>query len=310
MRLYWSRPSHRQVLQGLGLTQRELPIVGLARRDSAGRPVEFVERFSIQIAATKVLEQFERRFMNSAQEPAPVNRLGVLLVLDPAAPNGEAVRQEFLQELGLLLQEQQGGLKPDFPLMHYDLSIAGHAAYVDKLGISRGRAPLAVVTEFSGNLPVRLVDRGGSLNTPALTSRRLLATLKTAKVSGVSSLEDAPAPSEVVYTSEGLVISVVRLHQLAKQLYEVLRNQPPASDEKARQDLLGIVENAGIVREQMKSGNLDPDPSMHRLLLNIADFRSSSQQLRFEREEQRQLLKNLLEVLVQVDVAHRQLLGR
>lgn len=303
-RLYWSVPNHRQKLESLGLTPDKLPWVGFGQRGSEGWPQSLEERLPSSHSAADIIDRFAGRYLRG--QP----RWGLLLVDDRARPDWQEERRHFVREVGLLVHQRRGEVSgSEVPTFAYDLSEPGQARYVrEGLGLQE-EAPFAVVAEFEGDRPVRTVGQPASMLTPALSSRLLWGTLQGAKPGAGESVPPGPATEPIIYSIEGLVVCVIRSHELSTQLYESVKHQPLGEDRRARQDLLGIVENSGILRQELEQGVERPLEAVQRLLANAADFRSNQGSLRLD-PQQRELLRLLLQVLTQTEAAQRQLFRR
>ncbi|MCA9793695.1 MAG: hypothetical protein KC910_17910 [Candidatus Eremiobacteraeota bacterium] len=302
MPLYWSDQTHRQFLEGLGLQADQLPMVGLVSRSTSGWPAAIDERLAVSLSADQILKRYKQRYLADQGK----SQVGILTVID-SRRQAKDVTTPMLRELGLLLSQTYGTLKPPFPLGAYDVAKPSEYAYVTKtLGIGSEELPTAVAASFRSGVPTRVVRRITSLDQPALAARELMAAVRGPAPASLAVPEAAPSPSPIVYTHEGLVVSVVRAHQLAEQLWNRVRNLPLAGDDAARRNLLGLVETSGRLRSLYEAGQEPGQEDFRLALTTIRDFRKTHQQLHLDTEYQA-VEKSLMEVLDQVLVAHQQL---
>ncbi len=299
-RLYWSVEHHRPRLKKLGITPDQLPWVGFGNRDSLGWPERLEERMPQNRTAAEIIERYSARYLRSPP------RWGLLLVEDRSQPNWDKESRIFIRELGLLALQRDGKISVDeIPVFGYDLSSEEQADYVrDVLGVKE-QAPLALVVEFDGRRPRRTLGRANSISTPALASRLLWGTLQSAGPATGDSVLPGPACRPLDFSDEGLVACVIRTHELSKQLHESL--EPSEDEPRASRDLLGLVEQSGLLRRQLQRGDELPWEAIQRLLSKAADFRSNQGSLRLDRPQQ-ELLRQLLLTLEQTESAQRRLL--
>lgn len=302
MPLYWSDETHRPFLEGLGLNSTQLPLIGLVSRSTSGWPATIDERLAVGLSPDQVMKRYKLRYL-ADQGPSQV---GILTVID-SRRDAKDVTTPMLRELGLLLSQTYGTLKPPFPLGAYDVAKPSEYAYVTQnLGIKAEELPTAVAASYRSGVPTRVVRRITSLGQPALAARELMSAVRGPAPASLAVPASAPSPAPIVYTREGLVVSVVRAHQLAEQLWNRVRNMPLAGDDAARRNLLGLVETSGRLRSLYEAGQEPGQEDFRLALTTISDFRQTHQQLHLDTEYQA-VKKSLLEVLDQVLVAHQQL---
>lgn len=237
----------------------------------------------------------------------------MVLVVGPSTRSVHPDEAEAVQRLNQL-RRQNGLDRMKLGTMHYDQQAQARFCR-DVLGIQKSDLVAVALVELDGKgNPKR------SLYTiPRVTAEdldRLQGTItKWSQLSGIplrspAAQDQFPVRDEQL-SSEGMLNTARRLEDLSAELWDRIRNEPlrqDQSDRSVRRAVLGLAENARLLRTAFEQGRVNPVEQFDLVLGSGQQWKASEPQFTLP-VKYRYMVPSIDEALGGVQQAYRQLNG-